>query len=193
MKKYFATFLLILPAFSLASSTILKNGLDTHAFTQCQAVMQQCPKTGPVLDTQCVLSSLNKNAVCAQTAELSKRTNVSADQITVKNYGNLTLLTLHYPADGKVNYSILADGQLINMAIDPLKTNPTLAAKYKQETVFLSFIGEPTYLVTASGNREISAPIRLTKGCAACAILGTGKVIFHFDAHGKLIASQIVM
>lgn len=189
MKKMIVSSLLILPAFAFAQ-TSLKN-FDMNQFTQCQTVIQKCPKTGPVLDAQCVSNALSKNAFCTQTAALSGETAVSADQISAKNYGNLTVLSLHYPADGKINYAILADGQLINMNVDPLKVDPALATKYKNEKVFSSFTGLPVYFVTASGDRKVSAPIRLTKGCAACAVLGTGKVIFHFDVNGKLIASQV--
>src|SRR3990167_5846430 len=128
---------IILCATAFFTATVFANpqtiapALNMVQFQQCHAALQECPQVRVGHNPLCVQQTLKNNAYCNQLATLSQATRVPADFISGKAYGNLTLIGLGYPADGKTLYAVMSpNGQLIPLSGDPKKIYPVLAKQY---------------------------------------------------------------
>ena len=173
--------------------TVIDKPFDITAFTQCKSYIDQCDLTGSVRHAHCVKKTVQRNTVCAQLQKISKRTDVTGDQITAEKMGNLTLLSLHYPADGQVLYQILSsDGYLYDLNIDSRDLDKKLAAQYRDQVFFMIMIEKPRYQKVRLGGQAVIVMQQITQHCLACATIGHATVRFNFDSQGRYLNVQLI-
>jgi len=168
----------------------LKDGLNMVNFQQCQTILQACDRD-LYLKPVCLEQKLYRYPECVQLSALAKLASVSADLISAKSEGNLALITFRDPIQAQVAYAVLSQGKLIDVSVDPEKVMPSLKEQYPNGMFFSRVIAEPLYKVSASGDRQFIASIRIAKDCDVCDTLGNVKLILHFEPNGKYVSRQI--
>src|SRR3989338_5707835 len=177
--------LLILPFITLP---LIAFGFNMAQFQQCQKLLKKCPMNGPFLNATCVNQTVNMTKPCIQLSKVSKATSVQANYIDAQAFGNLTLLTLHYPADGRQLYSVItADHAIVSLNVNPQQMDYALVKKYKNKLIFTTILGKPSYKKLSSGLQQFSVMARMTEKCVSCAVFGKINVDFNFNAQGKYL------
>lgn len=179
-----------LPNSALAVS--LQNFNTTH-YQQCISTWETCPKEGAFYSSACVTHLVKKLPVCAQVKTLAQRLDMPANSLSVKKVAMFNVVTEYYAADGQEEYYILTpQGQLIKTLLDPRLLHSYLMDKYPDQTFMVTSSGFPEYHTYSDKTQAFLVPIRITKECIACELIGTAQLQFNFSADGRFIDHRVL-
>ena len=101
------------------------------------------------------------------------------------------LVTLHYKADGKLQYYIAAPtGCVVNTAVDPRKVSSSLMKKYPHANWLIS--SRNIHVNNKDNKTLFNVDYRITKGCVACQVQGNATVQFTFNSQHLLEGTKLV-
>lgn len=158
-------------------------------FQACLTLIQQCPKTGFVYDSNCIQQKTRTNKVCAVTQILTDKLQTRADQLSVLPISHFVILTVTFPADGQLKYYLLSPKAcLIDTVVDPrsLDSN-SFPANLNLIVTNASF---PIYQHQTDGNDVFTVQLQIQQDCLACKILGKEQIKFIFDGQGNFITAE---
>ena len=180
MKKYITILGAFLPMASL--------GFNMAQFQQCHSSLLKCPMNGPVHSPACVNQLVATQPVCAELKKISKVTSVQADLIDAELFGNLALMTLHYPADGQETYAVVTpDKRILSLNVNPKIMDRPLEKKYAGQLIFTTPLNKPQYKQFSDGMQQFSVTARMNEKCRTCDEIGRINVDFNFNAQGKYL------
>ncbi len=164
----------------------LANGLDMQKYNACKTLIDKnCPTKSTPPD--CV-NKFTKQPACEQLGKLSQAISASIAQITVKQQGNIMLVSQSFMADGQYEYYIIThNSQLIDSNIDPFKLDSSLQKKFKNTTLLSVHSGEPKARRLPNKQQILTVSMKAHDTCLACKIVVSYDLQFSFDKEGKFI------
>lgn len=192
--KFTFVFLLFMPILTLARSAnectngvLLTNGFNLENYTNCQALIKQCPPDGLMPNESCVRKVVEKNISCRQLNALVNVIDATPVTISAEQAGKIILVTQYFMADGQESYYLISSQAcLITTNIDPRDLSASLKKRYK-DTAFMAInYGKPTSQIHSDKSQSFIATLKVTKTCLACDIIGWAKIKFDFMENGHL-------
>lgn len=170
----------------------LKPNFDINNMQACKDKLNSCPKTGPVLDAQCVKKTAQQFAQCEQTVKLAKQLKSSPEDLTAEKSGNFIILTQRFIADGKQSYYIISPKHcILDLSIQLKNIDNKIAHNYKAVTLLTIPTDKPV-METDTNTVNFSANYKVTKDCLACEQIGDAQVRFTFLPTGEFKSLKLI-
>tara|TARA_R110000868_G_scaffold6389_7_gene36465 strand:- start:966 stop:1604 length:639 start_codon:yes stop_codon:yes gene_type:complete len=164
----------------------LKHGFDMTAYRHCETAIKSCPSAGLFLDKKCVSAQLSKQ-FCQQLSSLAEILKVDAEMILIKSTDHYAMISVHYPADGALQYYLLSPkGCLLNTSLDPSTVDNTFKHHYAKHDLYIEANKPPSYEVLPDGQKRFIVNIEGRDSCRACAVVVTAKLGFNFNTSDEL-------
>jgi hypothetical protein len=164
----------------------LADGFNIQNYNECRTLIaKSCPAKSTTPDCA---NALTKHPVCEQLGKLSQAISASIAQVSVKQQGNVMLVSQLFIADGQYEYYIITqDSQLIDTNIDPFKLDSGLQKRFKNTTILPVHSGEPKSRRLPNKQQVFNVPMKAHDTCLACKIILAYDLQFSFDKDGKFI------
>jgi hypothetical protein len=192
--------LLLAPALSIAGNAshsvnyaFLKNGFNMQAYQTCNAELQKCPIEHGFPTDACAKKAVKNTSDCKQLNMLTEKLHGILGLVTATAADKFAIITQQFPADGQEEHYIISPlGYLVKTNIDPRSIDASLAQRYKDAEFFTKTDGNVEADMATDGEAHFTVPLRITKACAACEVLGVAKVQFNFTRMGKPMKTRLV-
>ena len=166
---------------------------NINNYNACIARIDQCPKTGPYYDHNCITKTVEKNTSCQSASSIAKAVSASITQLGFAPVDAYQIVMVAYPADGQEKSYILSPkGCLVDTVIDPRKLNPDLKKRYLGKELIVVNAQLPIGKKQDDGSETFTVLLRVTVDCVACSTLGWANVSFEFDPQGDLVNTRLI-